>query len=367
MLDFHNVYQFHHCLPAIEHGPYAPDGNACGDVSDRSFIYPPLMYWTFAWTRFTQSYELAAGIWRLVLIGAMLVVGGLWILWCTRGRDRHVRRRVLLGLAWVLILTQFPFVFSLERGNNDVLVVVAWAGVVAAILSRRYLLAGVAAGVAFALKLYPAVAIMILLVGLLGVNLRRTARFGAGLGIGILVPSLLLLRDTVLFVDKVLPATFRESGSGLHLFAHSLYSLPIPGLLVAVLGLAMVLPWIAAAYRRFTDAPLLVLSGGLAISTYFGELSYDYNLVTVLPLILLVVAMGIEETGFGLWKALSLIVSLVVLAGRDLLTPIGLVVGQALTLGSIGLALATRPQTGSEDEKGSGLNAGWSYSPRHSR
>src|SRR5580698_208147 len=48
-LDFQNLYTFHHC--GRDHDLYAATGHACGDWLGRAMLYPPVLYWSFYWTR----------------------------------------------------------------------------------------------------------------------------------------------------------------------------------------------------------------------------------------------------------------------------------------------------------------------------
>lgn len=338
MLDFHNVYQFHHCEKALEQGPYMATGEECNDRVGRPFLYPPVLYWTFAWTRLIPKYGVAVVVWRLTLIGLMLVSGRWWVINASKVSKAPDGMRVVMIALWILLLTQFPFVFALERGNTDVIVVAAWTLLSAAVVGERFLLGGLLGGFAVGFKLYPLVSVGILLIGLNGQRPVAIARFVAGFAVGILVPMLFLLEDASTFVASVLPGLVRSDATPPLLFAHSLQSLPVA--VGVALGLVLLLPWVVAAHRALFRAPLLVLSGGLAVSTYFGSISYDYNLVTALPLGLLVAGMGLKENGSGVWKVLTLGMFATMLGGRGLVSPTGLLVAQVLVLGAIGIGVA---------------------------
>jgi hypothetical protein len=81
-------------------------------------------------------------------------------------------------------------------------------------------------------------------------------------------------------------------------FSHSLAGAAAPfdpWPLQAVLLLA----WAAAALRAWRDDPTLVLAGALAASTSVARTSFDYNLLTALPLLLVQFQ---RATAGGRWR-----------------------------------------------------------------
>jgi hypothetical protein len=193
------------------------------------------------------------------------------------------------GLFVVLLAAQYPVLFAIERGNNDVIVVVAWTAALALWLRERYTAAGFACGVATALKLYPAVAC-----GVVGGALvlraardptarRRMARFATGVGGAITLAAVLLRHDTLVYLSAPLAyfASLRDQPSA---FAHTLH-VAFPAYDGWPLKVPLFAVWLLAATRVLRRDPALALSGALAISTYFSGISYDYNLVTTMPLL----------------------------------------------------------------------------------
>ncbi len=78
-------------------------------------VYPPLMLQTFFWTQ-GQNFEASLAVWLLVILAGLLLSGLFWI--DLRGWK-----------AWALIALvglQFSGVYAIERGNNDILVLVLW-------------------------------------------------------------------------------------------------------------------------------------------------------------------------------------------------------------------------------------------------
>jgi hypothetical protein len=319
--DLHNLYTFHQC--AARNDPYLSSGLACGDVAGRDMYYPPALYWAFAWVR-PLTAEAVVFIWTsVVAIGTFVSL----LAFAPAARWRGDGR---LGLFAGLLLVGYPLLFALERGNNDVLVLLCWAGALVAWQAGRAGLAGAAIGLSVALKVYPAMGALPLAVAVL-VDLalrpeRRAAalRFAAGGLAGVLVPALLLLGQTRTWATVKLPE-FAGIVPGPSHFSHSLAGALAPSsprLLQAILLLA----WAAAAVRRWRDDPALVLAGGLAASTSFAGVSFDYNLITALPLLLVQFQ---RATAGGRWRPAldaALVAGLAAVAGHRIL------VGQGLAL-----------------------------------
>jgi hypothetical protein len=312
--DLHNLYTFHQC--AARNDPYLASGFACGDVAGRDMYYPPALYWAFAWVR-PLTAEAVTFIWTTVVAAGTfvsLLAFAPAARWRTDGR---------LGLFAGLLLVGYPLLFALERGNNDVLVLLCWAGALVAWRGGWAGLAGGAIGFSAALKVYPALGAVPLAAAVL-VDLatrpeRRAAalRFAAGGVAGLAVPALLLLGQTRTWATVKLPE-FAGIVPAPSSFSHSLagaLSPASPRLLQAILLLA----WAAAAVRRWRDDPALVLAGALAASTSFAGVSFDYNLVTALPLLLVQFQ---RATAGGRWRPAvdaALLVGLAAVAGNRLL------------------------------------------------
>jgi len=327
--DLHNLYTFHQC--AARNDPYLASGLACGDVAGRDMYYPPALYWAFAWVR-PLTAEAVTLIWTTVVaLGtfASLLAFAPAARWRDDGR---------LGLFAGLLLVGYPLLFALERGNNDVLVLLCWAGALWAWRAGRPALSGAAIGLSAALKVYPAVGALPVAVGVLADLVTRPAsrrgglRFAAGGLVGAVLPNLLLLGQFRTWATVKLPE-FASIVPAPSTFSHSLAgtlapSSPLP------LQVLLLLAWAAAAVRRWRDDPTLVLAGGLAVSTSLAGVSFDYNLITALPLLLVQFQ---RATAGGRWRPsldAALLAGLAAVAGHRLvfgLTP-GLVDGRVLLL-----------------------------------
>ncbi|MGC4093843.1 MAG: glycosyltransferase 87 family protein [Polyangiaceae bacterium] len=304
--DFRNIAAYHQCARDVS--PYLISGPDCGDPWGRGFLYPPLLFEVFRWTRWF-ALEKAIAIWASFQFGLLALLFGFWV------KLEHPRRegRLEIAIFTGLLLFEYPLIFLIERGGSDVwALLLAMAGAV--LLQReRALAAGVAFGVAAAYKLYPGVAGAVLALGLFfaapSKRPRRDApwlRFTGGVGLGLLGVSLVLFRETRVFVTRVMPALSQSSTPPCE-YNHSLVGAagdyPNLGRLL-FLGLAAV--WVYAAARALSRRDYLAaVAGAFAISTYLQGTSWDYNLVTVYPLLLLCFLRGRAAGRWGvLWVGL---------------------------------------------------------------
>jgi glycosyl transferase family 87 len=327
--DLHNLYTFHQC--AARNDPYLASGFACGDVARRDMYYPPALYWAFVWVR-PLTAEAVTFIWTsVVAVGtfASLLAFAPAARWRGDGR---------LGLFAGLLLVGYPLLFALERANNDVLVLLCWAGALVAWRSGWPALSGAAIGLSAALKVYPAVGALPVAVGVVAAMVTRPEarreglRFAAGGLAGAILPNLLLLGQFRTWATVKLPE-FASITPAPSIFSHSLAGTMAPSspwLLQAVLLLA----WAAAAIRCWRDDPTLVLAGGLAASTSLAGVSFDYNLITALPLLIVQFQ---RATAGARWRPATdaaLVAGLLAVAGHRLVVGVdlALVNGRVLLL-----------------------------------
>jgi hypothetical protein len=271
-------------------------------------------------------------IWDGLMAASMIAVGAAWA-WVD-GRLRRDRWSLVLAIFWLMLLAQFPFVFALERSNNDVIPVLLWTAAAAFFIRQRFVVSGGFAGLAIALKVYPIVAFVVVAIGTVRVRWRIAALVGLGCAIGGLVASVFWWDETIEYVTKVLPS-FANLTPELAVYSHTLSPQVAGPVVTAALGAALLASWVIVAWRRLATAPLLVFGGALAISTYFSSTSYDYNLITTYPLLLLVVARALEPGRIPAWKAAALAGIVTIVAGRGIFTPAGQLVTQIATLISI--------------------------------
>jgi hypothetical protein len=111
----------------------------------------------------------------------------------------------------------------------------------------------------------------------------------------VLAPSLVTLifwTQTRHYLERVLP-TFAA-----HLPGESLHSHSVPataGRFASAVSATLIAAWCVAAFRRMEQAPVEIFAGALAVSTYVAGTSFDYNLVTAYPLLIVLAARALDE------------------------------------------------------------------------
>jgi hypothetical protein len=281
-LDLQNLHAFHSCVGRND--PYLVSGAQCGDSYSRDMYYPPALYWSFAWLRLVML-QTGVVIWAIVIVLGTL---GALIAWLPPRMPRPWR--AVFGLFLALLLAQYPLAFAVERGNNDVIVLVAWTLAMRLWLAGSRTASGFVAGAAIALKLYPIFACTVIAVGL-AVNAvrdrasrRAVAAFAAGGAAATALALALLHEQTMYYVTHQL-AYFATLEAPAAVFSHTLPPLA-PAWNGWLLKAPLLLAWGAAATRLLRRDPILVFAGALAITTYFASVSYDYNLLTTYPILL---------------------------------------------------------------------------------
>ena len=282
--DFQNFVAFHHC--AARDNPYLGTGLACGDMAGRDMFYPPFLYWSFVWVRLLP-FSAGLAIWEAAIVVGLLAS---LIAWVPRGQ-RNGLDGIGLAVFVGLLFLQFPVLFALERGNNDVLVLVAWTTAMRFFLYGRFGAAGFVAGLTAVLKLYPVFACVAVGLALIGWAWRdRRGRrplllFVGGGAAGAALASLAFFQQNMLYVTDQLPR-FASLDRYPSVFSHALNYIAPSGN-VWVLSVPLLGVWAFAGSRLLPRDPALAFAGALAISTYFALTTYDYNLFTTYPLLLL--------------------------------------------------------------------------------
>ena len=289
-LDLANLTAFHQC--AQRDAPYGVSGTVCGDPQGRPIVYPPLLYWLYIWTRAVR-HESAVRIWAAAVASMVLAAGVLWGARPIRpGRPRW--QSVLFA---GLLVLEFPAVFAMERGNNDAVVLALWTAAAVLFVREKSWASGVFVGIAVATKVYPAVGCVVLAAGAArsffaaGEARRTVTRLVAGAVLAVSVATIATWGQTRLYVTGALLDFARR------LPHETLYSHSVPatfGAAAWAVSALLVGAWSVAAFLRFQAAPAHVFAGALAVSTYVARTSFDYNLVTVYPLLVVQLARALD-------------------------------------------------------------------------
>ena len=286
-LDFYGIYTYQRCAAGTDIASHPYRGNAalCGEFSGREYNHPPLAYVPMTWTRLF-SFATAIRIWATIIAVALVAVVFLWV--------PRERRRWPVWLVVALLLPQLPAVFAMERGNDDILVVLIWSFAAWFFAKRQDFLAGFAMGAAALVKIYPAFSACAVLAGaLLGCfrpqfdrrRFARMLRLVAGFVAGIAFFFAILWHDSAEFFLQQLPGMVNTTGAFYEGASHSLPSVfGANNANPAMISLGLLVLWALADSAILFRDPLLAFAGSLAFSTYFAGISYDYNLITVYPL-----------------------------------------------------------------------------------
>ena len=184
--------------------PYFED---FGDPRHRPFIYPPIVLWTFAWTRWL-SMATAVRVWSVALM-AMVVAGAIV---AARERQRLGLRPIAYPVAVAVMLWAAPTIFAIERGNYDVLAAALAAAAVFLLVRERVWadgLAGFCMATAGWLKLYP----FILIPGLVALRRSRVAVWTLLSACALALAADTLFRD---YVVHVLPGHHQRASRSCH-------------------------------------------------------------------------------------------------------------------------------------------------------
>jgi hypothetical protein len=293
--DLQNVHAYVRCAHAKS--PYLIGGAQCGDLWGRAFYYPPFLFHFFFWMR-RLTLETTMRIWTVCLYLGFAAIFYLWTCQIVRQPlaeregDRHE-----VPVFCVLLLFQYPFVFAVERGNTDTPAILFYTLAAFWFMRRRLGLAGAAAGLAAGFRLYPALAVMVVTLALLLAGRAKDRRidrwgwlrFGSG-ALGVFVATLLAFpRDSLTYLRNVLPG-FANTFTFPCEFSHSIPTYvgaeyPAFAVLIAIALLGL---WAWAGARAIARGDdWWALAGALAVSTYNQRTSWDYNLITVYPLLVL--------------------------------------------------------------------------------
>lgn len=280
-LDLQNLWTFHHQCPGWP-VPYEKTGAMCGDALGRGLVYPPLVYWLMAWTKLVDFYP-ATVLWDLSIVGLTLLGTGFV---ATADSTGLATNRRWNWAVWLLLLPQMPMVYALERGNNDALVIPIFALAVLAFVRGRVMITGALLATACWTKVYPVIPSFVLIAALAldpDLRTRYFTRFFGGFVVGGIGWAIVLFPDSYRYVFQVLPV-LAQDGGGFGLSSHTLFR-GLPSLAVKLPALGL---WIFWTRRMLARDPVLALTAGLAISTFFQNLSNDYNLITTYPFLFVV-------------------------------------------------------------------------------
>ncbi len=312
-------------------------GDTCStnDPYGRNFRYPPLMAYAMSWSRW-MPFQTALGLWSIFILAGVFAAAWALARAASRGPGVSGAGTTAPVQAALLLTLFYPVLFAFERGNNDVWVLLLYAAAMLFWHRGHWMTAGLCVGWSLMLKLYPApLWIAAITVGAAGLwtDRRRATRWLAGLAAGVATVLIPLGRDYRFFLERYAadvgrypvlrgskdldPALITEktmiSGSALDhafLMSYGKWGWVLGG----ALWLAATAAWcvLAAGRGRMSDRRAhewLAFAFVGALCTYLipGTESFDYNLITAIPLAVCLLYMKpagggpLLAWGAGLW------------------------------------------------------------------
>jgi len=289
-LDFNNVYNYARCGKTLnerfEGNFYLASGTDCNDVMGRMFVYPPLLFFSANWVKVFDTFEGALMAWRIQIIVGMFICIFIWT-----GKLKSFLISVPL---LTLLMFQYPAVFALERGNNDILVFITWTLGYLFYRRNQLKLSGFFTATSVMMKIYPMFAFFIILCGQIRNYLfRETEEIKNRKSIHFILVSFLTgVLTLILFKDLWYSFYLRVShfaGSRMVLseLNHSIQYLSNIKIVNTFLFLGVLGIWVLHYLYTSEKQRASTFAGALAVSTYYSATSYDYNLINSYPLIIL--------------------------------------------------------------------------------
>jgi len=253
------------------------------------YVFPPILLHLFSWTSLIEwdMAREAVDLWMIILCALGTVAG----IGAVNNRYSLGVTSVPASLVVALFLCSTPFLFELERGNCNMLILgCIMAGV--AMLNKRSTMADLVASLLFAIaiwiKLYPG----LLIIGLLALRRWRVTT------LTIIGCFLIGLLDWALLAEYI-PVLRQYAEKGGWSFANHAHSmtrnwdaiwstlhLPIARQIPAIgwTLLAIIPPLAFVSFRVFCstrrdDLALLLLLWITSVATFVPSVSFDYNLI----------------------------------------------------------------------------------------
>jgi hypothetical protein len=270
-LDFSNHHGFHHCKETPE-SIYKKKAVDCLDFEQRPYVYPPLMFTLFSWTKIFINFNDAYYAFLFLSFLAYALILMIW--------SNKKWLPILYGIG---LFFTFPNLFLLERGNTDLFITLFWSLAYFFYQKNKFWAAGFFLALPVFSKLYPVFALFILSFYVL-----REIKLHRNLILGFVAFSFLfVVMDYQLWFEylvDVLPK-WSKSTTGVLNLAHSFKSIKTP--LGSLFYLSAIFVWSLSAWKTAKHNVHWVFASGLALSTFNNGVSFDYNLVTVFPLLII--------------------------------------------------------------------------------
>ena len=295
-LDFHNLYAYSTCDEELkdkyDNNIYLAGGQDCHDAMGREFVYPPLLFHSVKWVGEFKTFEKARFAWRTFIILGTLVSLLIWL----GSISTFFKLLPFTGL----LFFQFPMLFALERGNNDVLILLSWTLTYLLFSKEKYFWSGVLASICVLMKVYPLFAFLVIFGGLTLSCLREHFYLGEKktlnalklFSMGSLISGLIIIIsfNDLWYSWYLRVSHFSDFEMVVSYLNHSVQYFFKAKVFGQIIFLAMMGVWTLHFIYSKKERRVLSFAGALAITTYYSAVSYDYNQIVIYPLILLTIS-----------------------------------------------------------------------------
>jgi hypothetical protein len=239
----------------------------------------------------------------------MLALPFIWI------KKKNYKLFIAMG---AISLFQAPTYFALERGGTDLTFLIPWIAATILGINNYWILAGIFMALAALLKVYPVMAIIPIILGLFIDSKDKYKLSFLKCGFAMLFTLILVFSFDFnlwkIFILEILP---RESKLtiGTNTIGHSLIG-PFSKIFVYPVMLYFWYMLIKVFSIKTYNYKKFVFAMALAMSTYFTGHSFDYNLISVYPLIYVLIELyfdsesPIKNSQNLLWSIILLILTI---------------------------------------------------------
>ena len=237
--DLLNLFIFHNCT-AADDNYYLATWEMCGEPFQRNMVYPPILYRSFFWLSFL-SFSVALAVWTLVIIFSFLLAG--FILSMAMQKESLSVRPLYFWVAWLLLGMQVPLLFAIERGNNDIYVLLLFSSGLYLAQKDNWMGVGALLALVTAYKLYPV--FLVMNVVLVAFKVRKAKPLLLSLATSGLVLFVLFFGEHLYYLQKVLPFWAAKKSGEAWAFDH------------VILNMNKVLPTLGTECASFYWQPVL--------------------------------------------------------------------------------------------------------------
>lgn len=290
--DVSMQYFFHKC---INFDPsktiYAVSGNFCGDNINLFYAYPPIIFRFFSFSRLFNDYN---NFYYFYVSLVFICIFSIPFIMRKFFTNISISSSFLLS---ILLLFQAPSYYSLERGGTDIIFTIPWMFASIFFLQKKIAFAAILMCLSVLLKLYPAIAILCVTLSYIHFKKYLSKDFCIYALSGGVSTVFFILVDFNLWKDFFTIALTKANSMpiGTNAISHSLVG-PFNKFIVYALMFYFCFSFSKLIASKNNDLKALGLFTAIGFSTYFSNHSFDYNLVTIYPLIIFLIFSQIDDS-----------------------------------------------------------------------